>query len=296
MRVSIDFNIDESKESTYMLVHRMQPIFGFLEASDPQRVELDLSECSYFGPIGVALLSLVVRGLRARQHQVDVIPPRHKKLRAYAEFSGFAALCWDGPTEDPNNPKNETSPLTFTRGKVHAEVETVAKLVARHSSMNADMRDALQTLLAELLRNIQDHAMTEGVITARWFSKQQHVRVAIADLGPGLRTTLSRRFAVPSDQDAIQLALRDRTSSRSQGHNLGEGLPQVQSLLRKNHGELLIASGGVIYAWSASTRRTTSTFMPLGNNTKLPGTLCALKFRIDHQLYDDDDDTETFQF
>jgi anti-sigma regulatory factor (Ser/Thr protein kinase) len=296
--IPIDFNIDETHKSTDALITRLQPLFKILgtqESACDSELTLDLSECRYFGPITVALLSLCVRSLRARQSRVAVIPPRHKKLRAYAEFSGFAALCWDGPTEDPNHHRNETSPLVFTSIRRSSDIERVVQLVQRHSTMSQDMIFALRTLLAELLMNIQDHAGAEGVITARWISKDKTVRVVIADLGMGLRRTLAAKYDVTSDQHAIDLALTERTTSNNRTHNFGNGLPLVRTLMSYNEGDLILASGNAILSYSGLHRPLRH---QLDAGIALPGTLCALKFRIDHEIYDrdDDDDTDSVQW
>lgn len=299
MRIAIDFNVNETPNSIYMLVRRLQPLLS-LRASTPNPeldLTIDLSACEYLGPVGVAVLSLLTKELRALRHKVIVTPPALPPLRAYAEYSGFAALCWGGPPPSLDHPQNETTPIVFATQRRDHEIRRVVQLVQRHSAMNDDMIISLQTLLGELLMNIQDHAGAEGVMTARWFSSDQTVRVVVADLGMGLRSTLSRTYPVRSDQHALELALRDRTSSRPQSRNLGEGLPLVHTMMTRNQGDLILASGDAIFSFVGQGRPPTTRLGALGPHTTLPGTLCALKFRIDPDLYEDErDDTDAFEW
>ncbi|MEY3210463.1 MAG: hypothetical protein RIT28_944 [Pseudomonadota bacterium] len=290
MRIAIDFNIDETVNSVYMLSSRVQPLFVLRDAphSTRENIEVDLSACDYFGPVGVAILCLLIKDLRAAGHTVGVIPPVRPKLKAYAEYSGFAELCWGGPPPSFDHPRNETTPIVFATQRRDSEIRRVVQLVQRHSAMNDDMIISLQALLGELLMNIQDHAGAEGVMTARWFPSDQTVRIVVADLGMGLKNTLSRSYSVRSDRHAIELALSNRTSSRSQSRNLGEGLPLVHTMMTRNQGDLILASGDAIFSLIGQGRSPTTRLGALGPQTTLPGTLCALKFRIDHDLYDDD--------
>jgi anti-sigma regulatory factor (Ser/Thr protein kinase) len=299
VRVAIDFNINETAKSIYMLGRRIQPLLVIRDSprSALRRIELDLSTCDYFGPVGIAILSLLIKDLRAAGHTVGVIPPLRPQLKAYAEYSGFAELCWEGPPPSLDHPMNETTPIVFATQRRDSEIRRVVQLVQRHSAMNDDMVRSLQTLLGELLMNIQDHAGAEGVMTARWFSVDQTVRVVIADLGMGLRRTLAGSYDVRSDRHAIKLALSDRTSSRPQSRNLGEGLPLVRTLMTRNKGDLILASGDAIFSLIGQDRGPKTKLGALGPNTTLPGTLCALKFRIDHDLYEyDDDDTSALEW
>lgn len=295
--IPIDFNIDETHGSTYALITRLQPLFKMLcsqESVYDGELTLDLSRCRYFGPVGVAVLGLLIKELRAKECAVKVVPPSLSRLNAYSEFSGFAKLCWQGPPANPDHPQNETTPLVFTSIRRSSDIERVVSLVQRHSTMSQEMIVALRTLLAELLMNIQDHAGAEGVITARWFSKDETVRVVIADLGMGLRRTLAAKYDVTSDQHAIELALTERTTSNSRTHNFGNGLPVVRTLMSYNKGDLILASGNAILSYSG-TRRVSKP--QLGAGVVLPGTLCALKFRIDKEIYGrDDDDTDSVQW
>lgn len=297
MVIPIDFNIDETHNSTYALITRLQPLFKVLgtpESFCDSELTLDLSKCRYFGPVGIAVLGLLIKELRAKECAVKVVPPTLSPLNAYSEFSGFAKLCWQGPTANPDHPQNETTPLVFTSIRRSSDIERVVQLVQRHSTMSQDMIVALRTLLAELLMNIQDHSGAEGVITARWFSKDKTVRVVIADLGMGLRRTLAAKYDVSSDQHAIDLALTERTTSNSRTHNFGNGLPLVRTLMSYNKGDLILASGNAILSYSGLRRQLRP---QLDAGIALPGTLCALKFRIDHEIYDrDDDDTDSVQW
>lgn len=302
MVAKIDFNINETNNSIFMLISRLQALLNLLAcpfSEEHRSIEIDLSDCEYFGPVGVAILGLLVRALRAKQYEVTVIPPSLPQLRGYSEYSGFAELCWHGPSANSEHPQNETTPLVFTSIRRTGDVGKVVRLVQRHchSAMSQDMIQSLQTLLAELLMNIQDHAGAEGVLTARWFPSDQTVRVVIADLGVGLRTTLAQRYEVTSDKRAIELALTERKTSSSQKHNLGAGLPTVQALMAHNKGDLFLVSGDAIFSYCGLDHRPQPKVAMLGSGITLPGTLCALKFRIDHDIYDrDDDDTDSVQW
>lgn len=298
MRIAIDFNINETANSIYMLVRRVQPLLSLRDSPPDAKndITIDLSACEYFGPVGVAILSLLIKELRARGHTISVIPPVLPQLKAYSEYSGFAQMSWGGPPANLDHPLNETTPIVFTTQRRDSEIGRVVQLVQRHTAICQDMIQSLQTLLAELLMNIQDHAGAEGVMTARWFPSDQTVRIVIADLGVGLRSTLTQSYEVRSDHHAIELALMEHTSSKRQSRNFGNGLPVVHTLMRRNKGDLILASGSAILSLTGQDRKESPRPRSLGPNTALPGTLCALKFRIDHDLYDLDDDTGALEW
>lgn len=292
MEVVIDFNINETASSIYMLTDRVQPLFRRLRASHDHadRIDINLCGCEYFGPVGVVVLGLLVRKLRTAGVAVTVTPPAYPQLMAYSQYSGFAELCWGGPPPVANHPQNETTPLVFSTERRNGDIQRVITLVERHSLMSQHMIESLKTLLGEVLQNIEDHAGAEGALSARWFPSDQTVRVVIADLGWGLRQTLADKHAPTSDKHALTLALKEKTTSKKGTRNFGNGLFMVHTLMKRNRGDLILVSGDAIFDLAGGDRGTPAKPSALGKQASFPGTLCALKFRIDHELYDGDDD------
>lgn len=114
---------------------------------------------------------------------------------------------------------------------------------------------SIQHIFSELIRNVLEHAKSEhgAVVCAQYFAKTNRIAIGIADLGIGLKKSLSESHKVRDDEHAVQLALTPGitgTTSRIGGGSLdngGLGLFLIKSIAFVNEDFFNIISGEVMY-------------------------------------------------
>jgi len=109
-------------------------------------------------------------------------------------------------------------------------------------------------IVSELARNVIEHAETEhgAVLCAQYYKKSNSIRIGIADTGVGIKETINRSHAAPTDLDAIRLALWPGitgTTRREGGteQNAGAGLFFIKSIASVNRDFFVIYSGRGFY-------------------------------------------------
>lgn len=109
-------------------------------------------------------------------------------------------------------------------------------------------------IISELVRNVIEHARSKdgAFLCAQYYKKSNTIRVGIADTGIGIRTAINQSYAVKTDLDAVQLALRPGitgTTRREGGseQNAGAGLFFIKSIAWVNRSFFIIYSGNALY-------------------------------------------------
>jgi len=112
------------------------------------------------------------------------------------------------------------------------------------------------------VQNIIEHSDNTGYVgIQKYFWKnigKNIVKIAVMDIGSGFRKTLSERFLLHSDYDAIEKGLlhgASRYSDKGRGH----GLSAVRRFVQEWNGRLSIRSGtaklSIIPHWSKGKRK-----------------------------------------
>jgi hypothetical protein len=246
-RIRLDFGINESASSLEALVER---IFGPGGSKGGPAV-LDLSRCSYLGPLGASVLAGLA--LSSEPGRFELAPPTHSKSLAFCEFSGLLERFKVGPAPAPH-PKNVTTPIrSFGKERPQSAYDEIAELVHRVMSLPAPAETQLRTSLAELADNVLYHSKSlfGGLTVARAFENEREVRFVVLDAGVGIRRSLAgprrllqarRGITSRDDVDAIQQAMKEGVSARSSDRNLGQGLPLLYDIVQRNGGSLVLAS------------------------------------------------------
>lgn len=114
--------------------------------------------------------------------------------------------------------------------------------------------EPIRYIISELVRNVLEHAQTKhgAFLCAQYFRKSNTIRLGIADIGIGIRKSLSRSHVTIDDIDAIKLALMPGvtgTTAREGGTalNAGAGLFFIKSIAYTNRNFFVIYSGTGMY-------------------------------------------------
>jgi len=207
-------------------------------------VAIDFNVDDTFPSIHAMLLRLAVCLDSGRT--MKIVPPNLERLLSYCRYSGLLAEFNEGPAPDSHPPDdNVTTPLETFSDHVNLEqIRRVVLLARRQMSLSPTAEDDLKTVLSELAYNVLDHAESPigGLMSARAYARHREVRFAVADMGRGIRDSLSKRYSVSSDMAAIQKAIQPEVTGRSFPRNLGLGLSNLHDIVRRSRGRMVIYS------------------------------------------------------
>ena len=176
------------------------------------------------------------------------------------------------------------------------EIDSIAKDVTDKIIQNAhnlttedrkDLSEYLRYLVSEMMDNVVSHAQSPcgGYITAQYYPQKKKVQVVIIDNGLGLKQTLSHKYPLETESDAISKALeKEVTGSNSFSiynnipKHAGLGLFFLTSIIRETAGKLLLVSNDTIY------RSENDISQKL--NTHFKGTIVCFEIEIDKINHD----------
>lgn len=190
----IDFNVNDRLPPIRAFIERLH---GVLDPTKPAHYHIDLTKCQYLGPDAVALLAAILFERRSLGQEVRVsLPEGPEKLRAFCTFSGLEALLEDIPQR--SDPTDTVIPLRQILSAKWTDADPILNLVNRHLDTSDEVEEYLRICVNEVVQNIEDHAESPigGVMSARYLTHDQQVRVAIVDRGVGIYTTLKRRSTI----------------------------------------------------------------------------------------------------
>lgn len=114
--------------------------------------------------------------------------------------------------------------------------------------------EPIRYVISELVRNVLEHSRsTSGAfLCAQYFKKTGVLSIGVADAGVGIRTSMSRFHRVPTDWDAIAMAMRPGvtgTTARIGGtsYNAGAGLFFTKSISCASRNFFVLYSGSSMF-------------------------------------------------
>ena len=114
--------------------------------------------------------------------------------------------------------------------------------------------EPIQYVFSEMVRNVLEHAQSKqgAVLSAQYHARSNMIRIGIADIGVGIKKTISQSYLVHSDLEAIRLALMPGitgTTAREGGteRNAGAGLFFTKSIAAVNRTHFVLYSGDALY-------------------------------------------------
>jgi hypothetical protein len=239
---------------------------------------IDCSGLRFAGPGGIlALLAVGLSGPFRGGRAWGLVMPRDPAVVSYLERCGAREhlenlfVVAGRPREEEPRRAGAREPVllevTLVReaGDIH---RTVARIKARadlllvsrlgYSSLAADR---FTVAMAEVCQNIVDHSGSPGLAAAQCYvpaggGGAPEIRLAVADVGVGMRASLAPRYAAGfpgtwSDQAAVRLAFRPGVT-RCDDPDRGLGLKAVAEMVRGWRGTLRLRSGTAALTLSAA--------------------------------------------
>ncbi len=173
-------------------------------------------------------------------------------------------------------PIAKSDDIHFIVGKVRDRAQAI---LANHLHYDERAINGFIVALSEVCQNIIEHSETKGFVGIQKYRFQNLnknvVKIAVMDVGIGFRKSLSNRFKLRSDLDAIDKALL-HGASRYADEGRGHGLAAVRRFVNQWNGKLSIRSGtaklSIIpnWAWGREQERNLTLFPGAQINIMLP--------------------------
>ena len=159
-------------------------------------------------------------------------------------------------------PIEKSDDIHFIVGKVK---ERSHSILAKHLHYDERAVNGFIVALSEVCQNIIEHSENKGFVGIQKYHfnslNKNVVKIAVMDLGIGFRKSLSERFSIKDDYQAIEKALL-HGASRHADEGRGHGLAAVRRFVHQWNGKLSIRSGtarfSIIPAWARGKEKETS--------------------------------------
>jgi anti-sigma regulatory factor (Ser/Thr protein kinase) len=225
--------------------------------------EIDLRDVAFIDPYGMLGLLEIGELCMLEDVRKTVILPRSEEVRTYLDRMDFFSHARRYFTLDVFAPAPSTKSQRSTESDVLLEITPIAKSDDIHFIVGK-VRDRAQAILAthlhyddrqingfivalsEVCQNIIEHSENKGFVGIQKYRfsnlNKNVVKIAVMDVGIGFRRSLSGRFKLRSDIEAIDKALL-HGASRYEDEGRGHGLAAVRRFVNQWNGKLSIRSG-----------------------------------------------------
>src|SRR4030067_1120134 len=151
-------------------------------------------------------------------------------------------------------PIEKSDDIHYIVGKVKKRANTILK---KHLHYDERAINGFIVALSEVCQNIIEHSETKGFVGIQKYHFQNLnknvVKIAVMEIGIGFKKSLSERFELKSDIEAIEKGLL-HGGSRYSDDGRGHGLCAVRRFVHQWNGKLSIRSGtarlSIIPDWS----------------------------------------------
>lgn len=225
--------------------------------------QIDLSGVSFIDPYGMLGLLEIGELCMLENVKKTIILPQSDEVCKYLnrmDFFTFAGryfslkssasdLCSPYQRSPDSDVLLEITPIEkindihFIVGKVRDRAQAI---LATHLHYDDRAINGFIVALSEVCQNIIEHSENKGFVGIQKYRFQNLnknvVKIAVMDVGIGFRKSLSSRFKLRDDLDAIDQALL-HGASRYEDEGRGHGLAGVRKFVNQWNGKLSIRSG-----------------------------------------------------
>jgi anti-sigma regulatory factor (Ser/Thr protein kinase) len=225
--------------------------------------QIDLRDVTFIDPYGMVGLLEIGELCMLEDVKKTVMLPHSREVCAYLDRMDFFTHARryftldQSPCQTANqksrSPESdvllEITPIERSND-IHAIVGTVRDraqaILATHLHYDDRAVNSFIVALSEVCQNIIEHSENKGFVGIQKYRFQSMnknvVKIAVMDVGIGFRKSLSGRFKLRGDLDAIEQALL-HGASRYADEGRGHGLAAVRRFVEQWQGKLSIRSG-----------------------------------------------------
>lgn len=235
---------------------------------------IDLREITFIDPYGMVGLLEIGEVLTSEGIQKLLYLPKSEEVLKYLERMDFFAFVDRYFSLEPSAPHLSNKYQRSSYSDVLLEITFIEKsddihfivgkvkdrghaILARHLNYDENAINNFVVALSEVCQNIIEHSKTKGFVGIQKYHFQNLnknvVKIAVMDIGIGFRKSLSERFSLKNDLEAIEKGLL-HGASRYADKGRGHGLSAVRRFVKQWNGKLSIRSGtaklSIIPEWS----------------------------------------------
>lgn len=257
---------------------------------------IDLQGVTFIDPYGMVGLLEVGELLGTDGVQKTILLPKSEEVLRYLERMDFFKSAAKYFILEPLEPKISKKYLRSTYSDVLLEITPIEKsddihfivgrvkeraysILERHLHYDEKTISGFVVALSEVCQNVIEHSNSKGFVGIQKYYFQNLdknvVKIAVMDLGIGFRKSLSERFVLKNDLNAIEKALF-HGASRYADEGRGHGLAAVRRFVNQWNGKLSIRSGNAKlsiipeWAWGKEKEQNLAQFPGAQINIMLP--------------------------
>ncbi|MHB8843974.1 MAG: ATP-binding protein [Nitrospirota bacterium] len=237
---------------------------------------IDLRDVSFIDPYGMVGLLEIGELCMLEDIKKTVLLPRSADVLRYLERMDFFSHAKRYFSLDPMQPPAavgasesdvllEITPIErandihYIVGRVEERAQAI---LARHLRYDGKAINGFIVALSEICQNIVEHSENKGFVGIQKYRfpnlGKNIVKIAVMDAGIGFRRSLSSRFKLKGDLEAVEKALL-HGASRHKDEGRGHGLAAVRRFVEQWQGRISIRSGtarlSIIPKWARGRER-----------------------------------------
>jgi len=240
--------------------------------------QIDLRDVSFIDPYGMVGLLEIGELCMLEDIKKTIVLPRSAEVRRYLERMDFFTSAKryfslepmhvpspaSGAAADSDvlleiTPIERANDIHYIVGRVEERAQAI---LAKHLRYDDRAINGFIVALSEICQNIVEHSENKGFVGIQKYRfpnlGKNIVKIAVMDAGIGFRRSLSSRFRLKSDLEAIEKALL-HGASRHEDEGRGHGLAAVRRFIEQWQGRLSIRSGtarlSIIPKWARGKAR-----------------------------------------
>lgn len=241
--------------------------------------QIDLRDVSFIDPYGMVGLLEIGELCMLEDIKKTILLPRSAEVQRYLERMDFfanarryfslepmhvplpssAGKATDSDVLLEITPIERANDIHYIVGKVEERAQAI---LAKHLRYDGKAINSFIVALSEICQNIVEHSENKGFVGIqkyRYTSLGKNiVKIAVMDAGIGFRKSLSARFKLKGDLEAIEKALL-HGASRHEDEGRGHGLAAVRRFVEQWQGRFSIRSGtarlSLIPKWARGRER-----------------------------------------
>ena len=224
---------------------------------------IDLREINFIDPYGMVGLLEIGELFKSEGIRKIIYLPESEEVLKYLERMDFFQFAERYFILEPSDIQISKKYLRSSYSDVLLEITPIEKsddihfivgkvkdrshaILARHLNYDENAINNFIVALSEVCQNIIEHSEYKGFVGIQKYRFQgmdkNVVKIAVMDIGIGFRKSLSERFSLKNDLDAIEKGLL-HGASRFTEKGRGHGLSAVRRFVKQWNGKLSIRSG-----------------------------------------------------